>query len=178
VHTRLHATAAARTTARKVGDSYVINGSKMWITNGGVANWYFVLAKTDEGASAGKAFTGFVVDANTPGINIGKKEINMGQRCSDTRGISFDEVVVPAKNIVGSEGLGFKLAMKVGSGVVVVVMVTGVLLLLPLLFDGFFVEGCWRFECAWQWCVAKAAAGATHMFCLRCAGSACGVLVA
>ena len=84
----------------------------MWITNGGVANWYFVLAKTDEGASAGKAFTGFIVEADTPGINVGKKEVNMGQRCSDTRGISFDDVVVPAANVIGSEGDGFKLAMK------------------------------------------------------------------
>ena len=77
--------AAAKTTARKVGNDYVINGSKMWITNGGVANWYFVLAKTDADASAGRAFTGFIVDADTPGINVGKKEVNMGQRCSDTR---------------------------------------------------------------------------------------------
>ena len=104
-------TAGAKTTAKKVGDEYVINGSKMWITNGGVANWYFVLAKTDSEASAGKAFTGFIVEADTPGINVGKKEINMGQRCSDTRGISFEDVVVPAANVIGSEGLGFKLAM-------------------------------------------------------------------
>lgn len=103
--------AGAKTTAVKKGNDYVINGSKMWITNGGVANWFFVLAKTDESASAGKAFTGFIVDADTPGINVGKKEVNMGQRCSDTRGISFDDVVVPAENVIGSEGMGFKLAM-------------------------------------------------------------------
>ena len=94
-----------------MGDEYVINGSKMWITNGGVANWYFVLAKTDPDASAGRAFTGFIVDADTPGINVGKKELNMGQRCSDTRGISFEDVRVPASNVIGSEGMGFKLAM-------------------------------------------------------------------
>merc|ERR1712072_440967 len=87
------------------------NGQKMWITNGGVANWYFVLAKTDPTAKAGQAFTGFIVDADTPGVNPGRKEINMGQRCSDTRGITFEDVVVPKENVIGAEGLGFKLAM-------------------------------------------------------------------
>ena len=103
--------AGAKTTARKVGDDYVINGSKMWITNSGFANWFFVLAKTDPSKGAGGAFTGFIVDADTPGINVGRKEINMGQRCSDTRGVTFEDVVVPAKNVIGTEGMGFKLAM-------------------------------------------------------------------
>ena len=83
----------------------------MWITNGGKANWYFVLAKTDDNAGAGKAFTGFIVDADTPGVTPGKKEINMGQRCSDTRGITFDNVVVPEENVLGKVGQGFKIAM-------------------------------------------------------------------
>ncbi|RHZ01231.1 hypothetical protein DYB37_004792 [Aphanomyces astaci] len=104
--------AAAKTTAVKKGNSWVINGSKMWITNGGVADWYFVLAKTDSGASAGSAFTGFIVDANTPGITKGRKEINLGQRCSDTRGITFEDVVVPDENVLGSPGYGFKIAMQ------------------------------------------------------------------
>jgi acyl-CoA dehydrogenase len=52
--------------------------------------------------------TGFVVDANTPGIEVGKKEINMGQRCSDTRGITFNDVVVPKENVLGAPGEGFK----------------------------------------------------------------------
>lgn len=86
------------TKAVKKGDSWVINGQKMWITNGGKANWYFVLAKTDAQAAAGKAFTGFIVDADTPGVTPGRKEINMGQRASDTRGITFEEVVVPDEN--------------------------------------------------------------------------------
>lgn len=81
------------------------------ITNGGVANWYFVLAKTDANAPAGKAFTGFIVEADTPGITRGAKENNLGQRASDTRGIVFEDVRVPASNVVGSVGLGFKLAM-------------------------------------------------------------------
>ncbi|EQC33082.1 acyl-CoA dehydrogenase [Saprolegnia diclina VS20] len=104
--------AAAKTTAVKKGNSWVINGSKMWITNGGVADWYFVLAKTDPTASAGSAFTGFVVDANTPGITRGRKEINLGQRCSDTRGITFEDVVVPEENVLGTPGYGFKIAMQ------------------------------------------------------------------
>merc|ERR1711916_408761 len=102
----------AKTRAEKKGDKWVINGSKMWITNGGVANWYFVLAKTDPSKSAGSAFTGFIVDADTPGIHVGKKEWNMGQRCSDTRGITFEDVVVPNENLLGDVGLGFKIAMK------------------------------------------------------------------
>jgi acyl-CoA dehydrogenase len=72
--------------AEKKGDKYIINGSKLWITNGGVAQegdggWYFVLAVTDPAASAGKRMTGFVVDANTPGISVGEKLVNMGQVC-------------------------------------------------------------------------------------------------
>lgn len=107
--------AAITTRATKKGDSYVINGAKMWITNGGVAQqsggWYFVLARTDPKASAGKAMTGFIVDANTPGITVGDKLINMGQKCSDTRPIFFEDVVVPKENVLGAEGMGFKIAM-------------------------------------------------------------------
>ncbi len=99
-----------KTTARKVGDDYVINGQKMWITNGSVADWYFVLAYTDADARH-KGMTGFVVPADTPGITVGRKEINLGQRASDTRGITFEEVVVPAKNRLGLEGQGWRLAM-------------------------------------------------------------------
>ncbi|KAL7748054.1 hypothetical protein RI367_006600 [Sorochytrium milnesiophthora] len=105
--------AGIKTRAEKRGDKWVINGGKMWITNGGKANWYFVLARTnpDPSVSAGKAFTGFIVDANTPGITVGRKEINMGQRASDTRGITFEEVEVPSENVLGVPGAGFKIAM-------------------------------------------------------------------
>lgn len=103
--------AGIQTKAEKQGDKWVINGQKMWITNAGVANWFFLLARTDPTASAGKAFTGFIVDADTPGVIIGKKELNMGQRCSDTRGITLENVVVPQENVVGAVGQGFKLAM-------------------------------------------------------------------
>lgn len=103
--------AGLKTTAVQKGDNWVINGQKMWITNGGYANWFFVLAKTDPTAKAGKAFTGFIVDGNTPGITRGRKELNMGQRCSDTRGITFEDVVVPKENVLGQPGQGFLIAM-------------------------------------------------------------------
>ncbi|KAH7728835.1 putative medium-chain specific acyl-CoA dehydrogenase [Aphelenchoides avenae] len=106
--------AAAKTRAEKKGDEWVINGSKMWITNGGHASWFFVLARTDPNPKtpAGKAFTAFVVDGDTPGLSRGKKEINMGQRCSDTRAITFEDVRVPNANVIGAPGEGFKVAMK------------------------------------------------------------------
>jgi acyl-CoA dehydrogenase len=106
--------AAITTRAVKKGSDYVLNGAKLWITNGGVAQeggWYFVLAVTDVDAKVGKRMTGFVLDANTPGITVGDKLINMGQRCSDTRPIFFEDVVVPEANIIGSVGNGFKVAM-------------------------------------------------------------------
>jgi acyl-CoA dehydrogenase len=89
----------------------VINGSKIWITNAGVSNWLFVLAVTDKGASAGRRMTGFIVDSDSPGVSFGEKLVNMGQRCSDTRPVFFDNVVVPQENVLGSEGFGFKIAM-------------------------------------------------------------------
>eukprot|EP01094_Clydonella_sp_ATCC50884_P022446 TRINITY_DN5151_c0_g1_i1.p1 TRINITY_DN5151_c0_g1~~TRINITY_DN5151_c0_g1_i1.p1 ORF type:complete len:432 (-),score=137.46 TRINITY_DN5151_c0_g1_i1:115-1377(-) len=103
--------AGIKTNAVKEGDKWRINGNKMWITNGGVANWYYVLARTDPDAKTGKAFSAFVVDANTPGIEPGRKEINMGQRASDTRGISFSDVLVPEENMLGRPGDGFKVTM-------------------------------------------------------------------
>jgi len=103
--------AGIKTTAVKEGDKWVLNGSKMWITSAGVADWFFVLAKTDPQANAGKAFTGFIVEKDTPGFTLGKKEINMGQKCSDTRGLTFENVVVPDENRVGEVGRGFILAM-------------------------------------------------------------------
>ncbi|XP_050425492.1 probable medium-chain specific acyl-CoA dehydrogenase, mitochondrial [Adelges cooleyi] len=102
-----------KTKAEKKGDEYILNGQKMWITNGGVANWYFVLARTDPDPKtpAGKAFTGFIVDGDSPGLTPGRKELNMGQRASDTRGITFEDVRVPKENVLVAEGQGFKIAM-------------------------------------------------------------------
>jgi len=99
-----------KTTAVKKGNDYVINGSKMWITNASVARWFFVLAVTDPKAKH-KGLTGFVVPAKTPGVKVGKKEKNLGQHCSDTRGVTFEEVVIPGKYRIGNEGDGFKIAM-------------------------------------------------------------------
>lgn len=105
--------AGIKTRAEKKGDHYVLNGQKMWITNGGMANWYFVLARTNSNpkAPANQAFTGFIVERDTPGLTPGRKEVNMGQRASDTRGITFEDVVVPKENVLIGEGAGFKIAM-------------------------------------------------------------------
>jgi acyl-CoA dehydrogenase len=104
---------AIKTKAELVGDEYILNGEKMWITNGGVANWYFVLARTnpDPKCPASKAFTGFVVEREWEGVQPGRKEINMGQKCSDTRGIRFENVRVPKANVIGKPGAGFLYAM-------------------------------------------------------------------
>ncbi len=99
-----------KTSARKVGSEYVINGSKMWITNGGVADWYFVVASTNPNRGA-RGLSAFIVPKDTPGIEVGKKEQNLGQRASDTRAITFSDVKVPEGNRLGGEGRGWTLAM-------------------------------------------------------------------
>ncbi|KAJ1342025.1 hypothetical protein BSLG_003430 [Batrachochytrium salamandrivorans] len=98
--------AGAKTTAVKKGDKKQ-NVDHEWRES----QLVFVLAKTDEKASTGKAFTGFIVDGDTPGITVGKKEMNMGQRASDTRGITFEDVEVSDENRLGEVGQGFKIAM-------------------------------------------------------------------
>lgn len=105
--------AGVKTRAEKKGDEWILNGQKMWITNGGVANWYFVLARTnpDPKCPASKAFTGFIVEREWAGVTPGRKEINMGQRASDTRGITFEDVRIPKENVLIGEGAGFKIAM-------------------------------------------------------------------
>lgn len=104
--------AGVKTTAGKKGNEWVLNGSKMWITGAGHADWFFVLARTDATAKTSKAFTGFIVDGKTKGITLGRKENNMGQRASDTRAVTFEDVVVSDENRLGAEGQGFLLAMK------------------------------------------------------------------
>jgi acyl-CoA dehydrogenase len=103
--------AGIQTTAVKKGDKYVLNGQKMWITGAGHARWYFVLAKTDKDA-AHKGMSAFIVPRELPGVVVGKKEKNMGQCASDTRGITFEDVEIPAANLLGREGDGFVIAMK------------------------------------------------------------------
>ena len=101
---------AVRSTAVRKGDKYILNGSKMWITNAGVADWYFVLAYTDKDAGY-KGMSAFIVERGWDGVEPGRKEINMGQRASDTRAVTFTDVEVPVENLVGTEGKGWFLAM-------------------------------------------------------------------
>ncbi len=102
--------AGIKSVAKKVGDDYVLNGQKMWITNAAQASWFFVLAYTDPSAGY-KGMSAFVVEANSPGVTVGKHEEKMGQRASDTRGITFEDVKVPSSNHLGKEGDGWKVAM-------------------------------------------------------------------
>ncbi|MEA2698939.1 MAG: acyl-CoA dehydrogenase [Myxococcales bacterium] len=103
--------AGMKTRYRKVGDEYVITGQKRWITNGGMADFYTVFAR-EEGTQRHKGITCFVVDRATPGLSVGKKENKMGQRCSNTTDVIFEEVKVGKGNVVGTEGDGFKVAMR------------------------------------------------------------------
>jgi acyl-CoA dehydrogenase len=103
--------AGMSTKVSKHGDEYVLSGQKRWITNGGVASWYTVFATFDK-AMKHKGITCFVVDANTPGVRVGKKEDKMGQRASNTTDVIFEDVKLPKSALVGEEGGGFKVAMK------------------------------------------------------------------
>ncbi|MDQ3934187.1 MAG: acyl-CoA dehydrogenase family protein [Actinomycetota bacterium] len=100
-----------RTTAVKMGDEYVINGSKCFITNGSYADFYTVYAKTDKDAGH-KGISAFVVEREWDGVTVDKKEDKLGQRASNTATISFNDVRVPAGNLLGEENHGFKLAMQ------------------------------------------------------------------
>ena len=104
--------AAMRTTARREGDGYVLNGGKRFITNAGVAHVYVVFAKTDPEQGHG-GISAFVVEANTPGFEVGRIEPKMGIKGSTTGEIFFNDVRVPPENLLGSEGDGFKIAMRI-----------------------------------------------------------------
>ena len=103
--------AGTSTIVRREGNDYVINGQKMWITNAGHASQFTVFGTMDKKLRH-KAMICLVVPANTPGIHLGKKENKMGQRCSDTRAVTFENVRVPAENRIGQEGEGWMVAMK------------------------------------------------------------------
>jgi len=104
--------ASIKTHAVKQGDTYILNGEKMWITGAGYADFFFVLAKTDLDAGY-RGMSGFIVEAGSEGLSLGKKEDNMGQRCSDTRSVVFNSVKVPAENLLGGvENQGWLNAMK------------------------------------------------------------------
>jgi acyl-CoA dehydrogenase len=100
-----------KVTARKVGNDYVLNGTKQFITNGGVATYQIVFAVTDASKGA-NGVSAFVVPSNTPGVVAGKEEDKMGQRAANTAQMVYQDAVVPAANRLGNEGEGFKLAMK------------------------------------------------------------------
>ena len=99
-----------KTTAVKQGDKYILNGSKCFITNGTYADYYTVYAKTDKEAGH-RGMSAFVVERNWDGVSVDKKEDKLGQRASNTATISFNDVEVPAENLIGEENKGFKLAM-------------------------------------------------------------------
>ena len=101
-----------KTTARKEGDTYVLNGTKQWISNGGEAEIYTVFAMTDK-TKGPRGCSCFVVEKGTPGFSFGKKENKMGIRANSTRELVFEDCVVPAANLLGREGTGFITAMKV-----------------------------------------------------------------
>lgn len=103
--------AGTKTKAVRVGDEYIINGTKTFITNGGIANVYIVVAKTNPEAGA-KGLSCFIVERDTPGVSTGKEEDKMGIRLSNTTDVIFEDVHVPAENLIGNEGDGFKIVMK------------------------------------------------------------------
>jgi acyl-CoA dehydrogenase len=103
--------AGISTKVEKKGDKYVLNGQKRWITNGGVASWYSVLATFDK-SKRHKGIAMFVVDADMPGVKVGRKEDKMGQRASNTCDVLFEDVELPLDSLLGAEDNGFKVAMK------------------------------------------------------------------
>ena len=100
-----------QTTAVREGDDYVINGSKMFITNAGHAAWIVVFASTDK-SQGHRGLSAFVVPTDLEGVTLEKHLDKMGQRATDTSAIAFQDVRVPAKNLLGEEGEGFKIAMR------------------------------------------------------------------
>ena len=102
---------ALKTTARRSGDEYILNGHKCFITNGALANIYTVLAVTDAGKGA-RGLTMFMVDRDSEGLTVGKHEDKMGIRLSNTADVIMHDVRVPAENVIGGEGAGFKIAME------------------------------------------------------------------
>lgn len=106
------AAGSMRTRAEKRGDTYVLNGQKIWITNGSVADVVCVFAVTDPEKGA-NGISAFIVEKGFPGFSVGKLEKKMGIRGSPTVELVFDNCEVPAKNLLGNEGEGFKIAMKV-----------------------------------------------------------------
>jgi butyryl-CoA dehydrogenase len=100
-----------QTTAKPEGNEYILNGTKQWITNGGEAEIYTIIAMTDK-SKGSRGASAFIVEKGTPGFTFGKKEKKMGIRASATRELVFENCRIPKENIIGKEGLGFIVAMK------------------------------------------------------------------
>ena len=106
--------ASIRTTAVKQGDHWLLNGDKLWITNGGFAQFFTVFAKTPDIQKNGKAqLTAFIVTRDLPGVSVGPHEDKMGIRASSTTTVHFEDVKVPDENVLGEVGMGFKTAMRI-----------------------------------------------------------------
>jgi len=100
-----------KTTAKLVGNEYILNGTKQWITNGGEAEIYTVIAMTNKEKGA-RGASAFIVEKGTPGFTFGKKENKMGIRASVTRELVFQDCRIPKENLISKEGMGFMVAMK------------------------------------------------------------------
>ncbi|RIJ27946.1 acyl-CoA dehydrogenase family protein [Henriciella mobilis] len=102
-----------KTKAVRDGDHYVLNGTKRYITNANKANLFTVMARTDQDEPGAKGVSSFVVERDTPGVSVGVPEKKMGQQGAHVCDVIFDDARVPAKNMIGKEGEGFKVAMSV-----------------------------------------------------------------
>lgn len=103
---------AIRTTAKKDGDDYIINGRKCFITNGDRGDIYIVFAYTDKEKGINGGMSAFLVERNLPGVSVGKHENKMGLRTNSTCDVIFEDVRIPKRNLVGEEGKGYQIAMK------------------------------------------------------------------
>ena len=104
-----------KTTAIDMGDYYLVNGTKNWITNGGTASFYIVIAQTNVEKKS-KGINALIMTKDMPGFTVGPKEHKMGIRASDTHSLQFNDVKVPKENRIGEDGFGFKFAMKTLAG--------------------------------------------------------------
>ena len=105
--------AALKTTARRVGNQFILNGTKRYITNAAVANTFNVMARTNPDIKGARGISSFIVERDTPGITLGAIDKKMGQSGSLTCDVIFEDVAIPAENLIGVEGEGFITAMKV-----------------------------------------------------------------
>ncbi len=106
--------AGLRATARRDGDDYILNGEKNWVTSGGFATTYIVFARTSEDRH--KGISVFIIEKGAPGLTVGKAEDKMGIKASETRSLILEDCRVPAENLLGAEGDGFKIAMQLLDG--------------------------------------------------------------